>query len=115
MRYMTDSEKLFLIDTNLLIYAYDKSDEEKHLIANKILEKCWKGQANYVISNQNLAEFSSIITKKVKNPLNEDSTKKIVSDISNFRGFLIINYNQKTITKALEIKKETKTSFWDSL
>ena len=107
--------KMFLIDTNILIYAYDKSDLKKHSIANAILEKCWKEQIKLVVSIQNLVEFFFNITEKIRNPIESDKAKQIILDIIDFPSWIIIRYNEETIKKAIDIKINDNTSFWDSL
>ena len=108
-------DEFFLVDTNILVYAYDKSDIKKHLICSKIIEKCWNEDVKYTISIQNLVEFFSIVTSKIKKPLDEITAKGIVDDIINFPNWIILNYNKTTIIRAINIKINNKTSFWDSL
>ncbi len=45
------------IDTNILIYAYDKSEGKKHEICKHLMDVCWRLQEKYSISTQNLSEF----------------------------------------------------------
>ena len=35
---------LKLIDSNVLVYAFDESEEKKHLIAKDLLIKCFTGK-----------------------------------------------------------------------
>jgi predicted nucleic acid-binding protein len=46
----------FLVDTNLLLYGYDKDAEEKHDIAVTWLKRLWETQTG-IISTQVLQEF----------------------------------------------------------
>jgi len=108
-------KNLLLIDTNILVYAYDAEDVKKHFIASKLLEKCWKGQASYTLSIQNLAEFFFIIIEKVKNPLECDVAKQIVEDIIHSPHWNVIKYDAKTIVHASNIKLANKIHFWDAL
>ena len=105
----------FLIDTNLLVYAYDTTDEQKHKAARSLIEKCWKKRTKYVISSQNLAEFFMIATKKIPNPIKIEEAEQIVNDICSFSCWKIINYTESTLKKAIELYKKDKKSFWDSL
>ena len=56
------SEKL--IDTNILVYAYDVSETTKHPIARDILTQIWN-EGGGVVCVQNLMEFFVVITRKV--------------------------------------------------
>ena len=110
---MIGDDNIFLIDTNILVYAYAEKHEQKSAAALELLKKCWKNKAVYSISSQNLAEFSFIATKKYK--INSDTIKEILSDIMEFNGFVKINYSEKTVVNALNLAKEFNIPFWDSL
>ena len=106
-------EEIILVDTNIIVYAYEIEESLRKKKALEILEKCWKNEAVLALSNQNLAEFSFVALKKLK--LNAKTIKDIVKDISNFESFRKINYKRKTILSAIDISEEYKMSFWDSL
>ena len=110
---MTESNELFLIDSNILVYACEKEDSIKKDKAKKLLRECLLGLRQCVISNQNLAEFGSVTTKKDK--LSIDEAKNFASKIAQFEGLKKINYTAETIPLALDIVQEFKMSFWDSL
>lgn len=106
-------DEIFLIDTNIIVYAYEKEDSLRKKKALEILEKCYKNEIILAVSNQNLAEFSVVSLKKLK--LDPKTIKEIVKDISNFQGFKKISYKRKTILSAIDMSEEYKMSFWDSL
>ena len=110
---MTEDYEIFLIDSNLIIYAYDKDEITKQKRAEEILAQCFKGNIILAVSSQNLAEFVSVVKRKGKLSWNEAMVN--IEDIINFKGFKKINYNAKTVISAIEIAKEFKISFWDSL
>ena len=112
---MSEPIECFLIDTNVLVYAYDFTDAKKHSMALKLLEKCWKREAIYAVSVQNLAEFFVIITKKVPHPLSIDEAGQIISDICSFSGWNILNYNSDTLKLAIELYHKQKKHFWDAV
>ncbi|MFV9689988.1 MAG: PIN domain-containing protein [Desulfobacteria bacterium] len=51
-----------LIDTNILVYAYDISESTKHDIAKDILKQIWQDGGG-VVCVQNLMEFFVVIKK----------------------------------------------------
>ncbi len=106
-------EEIYLVDTNIIVYAYEREDCERKKNSLKILEKCFKKEIILALSNQNFAEFSCVALKKLK--LDSNIVKKIVKDISDFSGFKKINYKRKTIISAIEISEKYNMSFWDSL
>lgn len=112
MNYMTESE-LFLIDTNLLVYAAEKDQSDKAQKSKDLVNKCWRGEEILAVSCQNLAEFVFATTRKAK--LNLEEAKVFAGFIAEFNGFKKIEYNANTVLSAIEIANEFKTSFWDSL
>ena len=110
---MTESKGLFLIDSNVLIYAYEREESIKKDKAKKLLKECLLGIRLFAISSQNLAEFVSVTTKKDK--LSTDEAKNFVIKMSQFEGFKKINYSAETIPLALDIVQQFKMPFWDAL
>lgn len=110
---MNDTNSLFLIDTNILVYAYEVDISAKKKKAIELVSKCLDGKINLVVSNQNLSEFAFVMIKKAK--LSFSQANLNISDIVNFKGFIKINYSAKSITSALYIANKFGMSFWDSL
>ena len=69
------------IDTNILVYAFDKAYPEKRKICKKIIEEIFKGKNIGVVTNQILAEFAVTVTKKVEKPLNKSEVTAIINSI----------------------------------
>ena len=112
MKSMTESE-LFFIDTNVLIYAYDKNENSKRGTAEKIVRKIFNKEINAAVSNQSLAEFVYVVTKK--NILDFEHAKTIVHDFLNFEKILNMDYSGDTVLSAIKISKDFSIPFWDSL
>ena len=105
----------FLIDTTLLVYAYDNTDSAKHTIAKNLIDQCWKREVTYTISAQNLAEFVVVVTKKIPTPLPHAVAEQIVKDISLFSHWKVLTYNAATVLSALRLFPSPQKSFWDAL
>ena len=101
-----------IVDSNILIYAYDSAEGKKHEKAIKAVEEILLS-GNGVLSIQNLVEFYSVITQKVSKPVSQENAKQIVLDLC--EGFEIIKYNEKTIIEATNIGMAHKVPFWDAL
>ncbi len=112
---MSDIIEFTLIDTNVLVYAYDTSEPLRHKKARQLLEKCWRKEALYAVSSQNLGEFFIIITKKVPHPLSIEEAEQIISDICSFSGWKVLHYTEETLQKAIRLYKIKKKQFWDTL
>jgi predicted nucleic acid-binding protein len=106
-------KKIFFLDTNILVYAWEKEESKRKEISKKILEKCYKNEIVLAISNQNIAEFSCVAIKKIK--INPEIVKKVIDNISKFNGFMKLKYEPITIKSAIDLSNEYKMSFWDSL
>ena len=106
---MTDK----LIDTNILIYAYDSSEDEKHEISKSLLKHIWQNGGG-VVCLQNLMEFFVVITKKVENPIDVSEAKVIVEDFIKSESWKVIDRNGDTFIKAIEFVFQHKIHLWDA-
>jgi predicted nucleic acid-binding protein len=104
------SDKIFL-DTNVIVYAYDKSAGEKHIKAKKILIDLWESGFG-VISIQVLKEFYVTVTQKIPNVLKTEVVEEIISDFLSWEVVVNDGYN---ILEAISIQRRYRFSFWDSL
>jgi predicted nucleic acid-binding protein len=57
-----------LLDTNVVVYAYDRSEPEKQARAFKILERLQETGLG-ALTTQVLAEFFTVVTRKLSIPL----------------------------------------------
>lgn len=109
------SDDTTLIDTNILVHAYNTFDKEKHEKCKHIVESAFHGEAEFAISNQILAELFSVLTKKIEKPLPPEEAGSIVSGIIDSTNWIKINYNHETVKKAISSAKTSKASIWDSI
>ena len=104
-----------LIDTNILCYSLDAGEPEKRGRAADLLSRCWQAEITLAVSVQNLAEFSVVMTEKVKNPLPDAVVTRFIRDIASFDGWTVISYDSKTIMDAVGIRRTYSLHFWDAL
>lgn len=109
------NDEICLIDTNILVYAYDESEVKKHKICKRLIDECWRVREKYSISIQNLSEFYVVITKKVEKPVPMETAKEIIGDIIEFQNWAVINYDVHTILSAIELNREYEVHYWDAL
>lgn len=109
------NDEICLIDTNILVYAYDKSEGKKHEICKRLIDECWRLQEKYSISIQNLSEFYVVITKKIEYPVPTETAKEIIGDIIEFQNWMVINYDMHTILSAIELNTVYEVHYWDAL
>ncbi|MDO8428545.1 MAG: PIN domain-containing protein [Candidatus Diapherotrites archaeon] len=101
-----------LLDTNILIYAYEQDNLVKCSIARKCIEEI-SSTNEMILSIQNLAEFSRVAKEKLKSPL---SSSEIKSHLKIFeKSFTIIYYSSSSIEVALELVDKYGIHFFDAL
>ena len=112
---MTEDNAPSLIDSNIIIYAYDKDELSKNPKASKLLGNAMKGKLNISLSTQNLSEFYFNVTKKIKNPISEKEAKEIITELLSFNNFELLKITGNTILNAIDISIKYKAPYWDSL
>lgn len=103
------------VDTNVLAYAFDESEKAKREIAKKLVKQITLGELNGVVSNQVLAEFFTVLTKKINAPIDKQTAQAIVNGFIDSIHWKKINYTEKTVGRAMETACAEKTSFWHAL
>lgn len=101
----------FFVDTNILLYAHDRTTGAKHLRARKLLEELWEA-GNGVLSTQVLQELCFNLRRKAANPLPVDEVRLLISEYSTWE---VVTNTPESILRALDIEARFKTSFWDAL
>jgi len=103
-------DKAFL-DTNILVYAYDKHEPGKHKRAQAILIAGLE-KDNLVLSVQVLSEFFIVVTRRIKNPLSSSEARSIIETV----GILPVQDIDFTLVKrAIDTSRTYRISYWDSL
>ena len=101
----------FFVDTNILVYAHDRSAGLKHRRASLLLEQLWQSGAG-VISTQVLQEFCVSLRRKSQRPLSLEELRDIVQDYLKWE--VVVN-GPESIVGALEFEARYRISFWDAL
>jgi predicted nucleic acid-binding protein len=101
----------YFIDTNVLVYAHDRSEETKYRQAKRLI---LDGILNekIVVSTQVLSEFYVTVTQKIKVKLPIAIAKKEII-LLNSIDIVEIDYN--LIIQAINVSQNQKLSYWDSL
>ncbi|HUC95956.1 MAG TPA: PIN domain-containing protein [Candidatus Saccharimonadia bacterium] len=99
------------IDTNILVYAYDKDEKTKNTIAKKILIDCWEKKSG-VISTQIIQEFYVTITAKISKKLSIDEARELIKDLLSWP---IEQVTLNDVIDATTLQERYGYSFWDSL
>jgi len=99
------------VDTNILVYAHDRSAGKKHHNAQELLSELWRDRTA-AISTQVLQELYVNIRRKAGQPLSTADARSLIADY--LRWDVIVNTGE-SILDAMEIEARYGISFWDAL
>lgn len=103
------SERSFL-DTNVLVYRFDRSEPTKRAAATRLLDNAEPG--SLVISTQVLQEFYAVTTRKLAQPLSEGDAATAVDHLS---ALAVVGSDATFVRAAISISRTARLSLWDAL
>ncbi|MBI2076092.1 MAG: PIN domain-containing protein [Candidatus Aenigmarchaeota archaeon] len=106
---------LILVDSNILVYAYDINEKGKRPKALKIIQSCWEGKLKLCVSAQNLSESFFILTNKVQYPLSVAEAGERVQAIINSSKWKVFDITKEAVSNAMVLSKNHGMVYWDSL
>ena len=102
----------FFVDTNVLVYAYDRAEPEKQRAALDVLDRlAVRGQG--VLSTQVLSEMFVTITRKVAAPLTVDEALKRLENY--YRSWPVLEVTGLIVLEAARGVRDHQLNYWDSL
>ena len=101
-----------LIDTNILVYAYDLSESEKQQKSLTVLDRLVVLDSA-VVSSQVLSEFFTTVTSKIPEPLTLEDAEKRLTHFCQI--WSVLQVNEMIIFEAIRGVKAHKLSYWDAL
>lgn len=104
------SDKYF-VDTNILVYAHDRTAGAKHQKAKALIERLWQ-TGEGVLSTQVLQELCVSLRRKSASPLSVDELRRLIQDYLSWE--VVVNQPDAAL-HALELESQYKISFWDAL
>ena len=99
------------VDTNVLIYAYDRQAESKHERARQLVEELWR-DGRGALSTQVLQEFYVNVRRKSEQPISEEVCRALVADYLTWEP--IVN-DGAAVLEAIDLGRRSRISFWDAL
>jgi predicted nucleic acid-binding protein len=99
------------VDTNVLVYAHDRSGGEKHRVALELLSQLWEARTA-ALSTQVLQELYVNLRKKAGHPLPPEEVRLLIADY--LRWEVIVNTGD-SLLEAIEIESRYGIAFWDAL
>ena len=99
------------VDTKVLVYARDLTDETKHRRAMEWLSRLWDTEAGR-LSWQVLQEFYVTATRKLEPPRDTVLVREDIASLSTWRPIPI---DLRTLDAAWAVEDRYGLSWWDSL
>ncbi len=103
---MSDRE---FVDTNVLIYAFDRSAGEKREAALRLLERLWSERAGCV-SIQVLQEFYVTAVKKLNMPESD-----VTRQVERLGRWKVHRPEVEDLLNAIDLHRRRRISFWDAM
>ncbi len=107
---MSDKPRQF-IDTNVLIYAHDRSAGPKHERTRALLQELWRERTG-CLSIQVLQEFYVNVTRKVAAPLSPEAAAQIIADLAVWE---VHRPDVSDVLEAIRLQTSLQLSFWDAM
>ena len=102
----------FLVDTNILVYAYDPRDTGKSGISRRLLEILLE-TGEGALTPQVLGEFFRVVTRKIPAPLSPEEAERSVA--AYVRTWTIHDISRWTVLEAARGVRQYRFAFWDSM
>ena len=99
------------VDTNVLVYAYDRAAGAKRDVACNLLEVLWN-EGRGVLSTQVLQEFYVNVRRKTRPLISQDEARALVSD---YLAWEPITNDGAAVLEAIDTGHRYRPSFRDAL
>ncbi len=99
------------LDTNVLVYAYDKDALGKQEVARTLLRKALVDD-NAVVSSQVLSEFFFAVTRRIPVPLTIDAAQQAIAAL---QGLPVVAVDGVMVDRAIDTHRQYQISYWDGL
>jgi predicted nucleic acid-binding protein len=99
------------IDTNVLVYAHDRSETRKQPIAQALLATLWNERTGS-LSTQVLQEFYVVATRKFDPPMTRPAAREVVAL---YGQWSLVHIDVPIIVGASKLEERHRLSFWDAL
>jgi predicted nucleic acid-binding protein len=101
-----------LVDTNVLVYAYDPTDADKRQRAIAVLERL-AALGSGALSAQVLGEFFVTVTRKIPSPLTVAEAERSV--ISYVRSWRVFDLTETVVLEGVRGVGRHGLAYWDAL
>ena len=96
------------VDTNVVVYAFDRADPAKQRRAIEVLE----GDERLVLSTQVLLETWSVLTRRLAEPLAEDEVSEVIDHLCELP---VVSTDPQLVKQAIATCRRFEIAIWDAL
>lgn len=96
------------LDTNVVVYAYDRNEPVKRELARAVLandDELW-------VSTQVMTEFYWVVTRRLTHPLPEAQAAEVVAGLVQLS---VVAATAALVTSAIELSRRRQLQLWDAL
>ena len=111
MTISTGERALSFVDTNVLVYAFDKSGSPKNQLAQRLMNELME-EDRLRLSTQVLQELFVTLTRKVSQRCSSEEALAVLEDLTAW-PLMVVDY--VAIRAAVKLADQAKLSFWDAL
>lgn len=108
---MTVSSGPVFVDTNVLVYAHDRSETQRQPVAQALVAELWRNRTG-ALSTQVLQEFYVVATRKYDPPMSRREARQLVDAYSHWQ---LIQVDVALILAASQLEERHTLSFWNAL
>ena len=98
-------------DTNILIYASDRSAPEKQSQARRLLKNAIENETG-VISAQVLSEFFTVVTRRIQHQLAVEEAELVIEQLAILP---VVEVDWALVREAISTCRRYQISYWDAL
>ncbi len=99
------------VDTNVLVYALDEDQGERHETASTLVTELWETEQG-VLSTQVLQEFYVTLTRKLQKPMTRPRARAVVE---RYAAWPTHQVTSDDVLAASELEQRHSLAFWDAL
>jgi len=103
--------EITFVDTNVLAYAHDASEQTRQPVAEALLEELWRARTG-ILSTQVLSEFYVVATRKLDPPMPRREAREVVDA---YAAWPVVQVDASLILAASALEERHQLSFRDAL
>ena len=104
-------EGLAFVDTNILVYAFEKPDSPRKETAKALILELMRSD-RLRLSTQVLQELFVTMTRKAAVPADPGEVLELMDDLTRWP---LVTVDYSLIREAVQVTREASISFWDAL